>query len=458
MILILLLVHLLLLINTQFTLWPEMVVYPYLLNNNFLLYQDIINPYPPLLTWFLAIFAKIFGYHPVPYQILTWVVILIIDLSIFVISLKLFKKRLYALASTLFFIILSIPLGINGLWFDLVQTPLILWSIFFFYKFLNTKNIKVTRYNFFVSFLLLTIGFFIKQQVFWVAILFLVIGFSKYKFNIFKFLRNHYLAALPFSGLLILHLLYFFMQGTLTDFVFWVFYFPAFLASKMPGYILLPTVKQMLVVFALFILFIPTMIRRSQILFLVTPVLLILFAYPRFDYFHLIPMLAAISVIFATNIDYLAKSKVSTKGFFLVAVIFLGLFALRYFQSHWQREIRFFERDVFKSARVIDLLVGESEKVYLQNAPDQLLPLSGTLPTKPWADDFPWYLEAANLQERVVDGLDAEKPRFIIFRQYLESGKYDLGSYRPDNIADYIDNNYVNLAKIDNGLYLKIRK
>src|SRR3990167_4377553 len=101
---LILLVHLILLINSRFTLWPEMIVYPYLLNNDFLLYRDIINPYPPFLTWFLAFFSKIFGYFPFPYQILTWVIILIIDLSIFLITKKLFKKTFYALLSTSFFI------------------------------------------------------------------------------------------------------------------------------------------------------------------------------------------------------------------------------------------------------------------------------------------------------------------------------------------------------------------
>ena len=68
---LLLLIHFVLLINTRFTLWPEMVVYPYLVNNGFMLYRDIINPYPPFLSYSLAIFAKIFGYQPLPYQILT---------------------------------------------------------------------------------------------------------------------------------------------------------------------------------------------------------------------------------------------------------------------------------------------------------------------------------------------------------------------------------------------------
>ena len=210
MILILLLVHLLLLINTKFTLGPEMVFYPYFQNNIFLLYQDFINPSPPILTWFLAIFAKIFGYLPPPYQILTWVIILIIDFSIYIISQKIFKNKLFALSSVAFFAVFSIPFGVNGLWFDLVQTPFILWALYFFYKFLNAKAKNILKYNFFISFLLVTIAFFIKQQVFWVVALFLALALSKYKFNVFEFLKNHYLAVLPFVVLLIFHLLYFF--------------------------------------------------------------------------------------------------------------------------------------------------------------------------------------------------------------------------------------------------------
>ena len=458
MILILLLVHLLLLINTQFTLWPEMVVYPYLLNNGFLLYRDIINPYPPLLIWFLTIFSRIFGFFTSPYQILTWVVILIIDLSIYTITGKLFKKRFYQLTSTLFFVILSIPFGVNGLWFDLVQVPLILWSLNFFYKFLNARSKNGVKYNFFVSFLFLTIAFFIKQQVFWVVLLFLVFALSKYKFGISKFLKNHYLAVLPFCVLLVLHILIFFVRGTLVDFTFWVFYFPVFLASKMPGYILLPSIKQTFVILAFFILFAPIILKKSHVLFLITGAALILFAYPRFDYFHLISVVAAIAIVFGQNLEHLRKSSIAVKGAFLLSLIFLCLFTFRHLNNNWQKEIRFFEQDVFENARVIDLLVEENDKVYLQNAPDQLLSLSGTLPTKPWADDFPWYLEVANLQNRVRDELEAEKPRFIIFQPYLKGKKYELGSYRPDDIADYIDNNYENFAQIDGNLYIRVRK
>ena len=456
-ILVLLLAHLLFLINTQFTLWPEMVVYPYLVNHDFLLYRDIINPYPPLLLWFLAIFAKIFGYSPLPYQILTWIIILIIDLSIYIISQKVFKNRRFALSSVAFFAVLSIPFGVNGLWFDLVQTPLILWALYFFYQFLNSKARSVPKLNLFVSFLFLTIAFFIKQQVFWVGLLFLILSLSKYKFNILKFIKNYYLAVLPFCVLLLFHIFYFTIQGTGKDFVFWVFNFPL-IASRIPGYVLIPSMRQLLLVLAFFGLFAPIIIKKSHTFFLLTATILLLFAYPRFDYFHLVPTIAVISVMFGLNIDYLVKSSISTKGIFLIAVIFLGLFTLRYSQNHWQKEVRFFEQDVFENARVIDLLVEENEKVYLQNAPDQLLPLSGTLPTKPWVDDFPWYLEVQNLQDTIVDSLEKDKSEYIIFRPYVEGGKFGLGSYRPKKIVSYVETHYSKIGEVSAGLVIKRRK
>ena len=124
----------------------------------------------------------------------------------------------------------------------------------------------------------------------------------------------------------------------------------------------------------------------------------------------------------------------------------------------WHKETRFFEREIYQTAKVVELLTDKNERIYVQNGPDQIFPLANGLPPKPWADDFPWYLEIPNLQERVIDSLEEDKPRYIIFQPYLKGGGYDLGSYRPDDVADYIDNNYVNLAKIDNDLFVKIRK
>ena len=454
---LILLVHLVLLLNTRFTLWPEMVVYPYLVNKGFFLYKEIINPYPPILTFFLTIFAKIVGYHPVPYQILTWIFILTIDLSIFYIAKKIFKKLHSALASLLFFMILSIPFGVNGLWFDLVQTSFILFATYYFYQYLQKpKQIDTLL----LSFFLLTIAFFIKQQAIWLILWFTIVLFLKFRTRIFDiFLKNFYLFA-PFIFLFLIQILTFWQKGTLFDFIYWTIYFPFFKASTMPGYILLPTLRQILPIAALFLLFTPAFFKtKFETNFLIsTAFVSLFFAYPRFDYFHLIPSLALISVMFGENLKNLSTSNFPARIVFVFSLFFLVFFTGRYLTRNWHQDVRFFEKDVMQAAAFLAKITSSSEPIYIQNGPDQILPLANRLPVKPWADEFPWYLETKNVQTKILAGIIAQDPKFVIFKPYDTGPKYELGVYRPQKLADYLDEKYQNLTQISDTLWLKTKK
>src|SRR4030042_3301410 len=325
---LILLVHLILLINTRFTLWPEMVIYPYLVNNGFLLYRDIINPYPPFLTSFLVIFSKIFGYHPFPYQILTWGIILITDIIIFIISKKIFKKNSYALISILFFVIVSIPFSINGLWFDLIQTPIILIAFYYFYKFVISK--KHNRNYLFFSIFFLTVAFFIKQQVLWFLLWFFIVLVIKFGKKVGNILTENIYVLLPFTILLTIQIIFFWEKNLLEDFLYWNYYFPFFKASKMPGYILLPTFRQITTLIFLFLLFTPVIFKRKfeTNLIVLTVAVLILFAYPRFDYFHLIPSLSILSLAATQNFRLFFKSNKQVQIIFATSFLFLTVFTI----------------------------------------------------------------------------------------------------------------------------------
>src|SRR3989338_7072047 len=454
---LILLVHLILLINTRFTLWPEMVVYPYLLNNDFLLYRDIINPYPPFLTGFLTLFARFLGYNPFPYQILTWSIVLITDIVIFISTKKIFKKNSYGFLSTLFFIIVSIPFSINGLWFDLIQTSFILFATYYFYQYLQKpKQIDTLL----LSFFLLTIAFFIKQQAIWLILLFTIVLFLKFRTRIFDiFLKNFYLFA-PFIFLFLIQILTFWQKGTLFDFIYWTIYFPFFKASTMPGYILLPTLRQILPIAALFLLFTPAFFKtKFETNFLIsTAFVSLFFAYPRFDYFHLIPSLALISVMFGENLKNLSISNFPARAVFVFSLFFLVFFAGRYLARNWHQEVRFFEKDIIQAAVFLEKITNPDQPIYIQNGPDQILPLANRLPVKPWADEFPWYLETKDVQDKVLAGIITQNPKFIIFKPYDNGPIYELGVYRPKEITDYLDENYQNLIEISDTLWLRVRK
>lgn len=451
---LILLLHLAILVNTQFTLWPEMVVYPYLINNGFLLYRDIINPYTPLFTYFLANFSIFFGYQPLPYQILTWGIILTVDSLIFLIIKSFTKGRFYAIAGSIFFVALSIPFGVNGLWYDLVQTPFILLTLHFFVRF--TKNLQSKRTLITIS-VILTLTFFIKQQVVWFILWLGAFLAYSYRADFKKSIMEHKLAIFPPVIFLLAHTLFFWSQKTLGDFFYLSFYFPFFVASKMPGYILLPTTRQLIVLFSLILLFAPLIFKNSKeanLIFL-TGVVLILFGFPRFDYFHLVPAVAVFAIAFVYNLMYLVKAPILVKTAFIFSLSLLLFISIRFVKNHAVTQIRFFEQDVLTTASLLKLITEPKEIIYIQNGPDQLLPLSNLMPTKPWAIQFPWYLEIEKIQTRVLMGLQREKPRLIVSKPFDQVHKYEIGSYRPEPLATFIDDNYKNTQQISDTLWLK---
>ena len=451
----LLIVHSILLVNTLFTLWPEMTVYPYLLNNKYLLYKEIINPYPPALTILLAQIGKVFGYLPFPYEVLTWATILITDTLIFKIAKEITKKSLLAFLCTLFFVFLSVPFGVNGLWFDLIQTPLVLMSFYYFFDYLNTGGFK----KLLLSFLYITVAFFIKQQAAWLAFWFLIYLFLTLKNKHDLNLKNIFLLATPFLILSTLHLIYFSITGLFDEFYFWVIDFPIFQSLNSAGYVQIPTLKQMAVVVSLFTLSFPVL--KSKDLRLrtipITALFLLLFAYPRFDYFHLIPSIAVLSLSFSVSLRLFLKEQLLTKFFYLAAVVFLLTFSARVYQLNWGHNVRFFEPEIFTAAKYLSENIHADNLVYIQNGPDQLLPLAKRLPPKPWVDELPWYLEIGNVQQRVLNGIEKENPAFIVYKPYSRGERYALGVYRPQKIADYLDNNYYNSVQISQDLWLKTK-
>ena len=449
----LLLLHLLLLLNTTFTLWPEMVVYPYLLNNHFVLYKDIINPYPPLLTFALSLFASGFGYHPQAYRVLTLIIILVIDSLLFVTTYKISKSYVLALISTAFFVTLSTAFGINGLWYDLVLTPFILLAFYNFHNFLKSrKNLSL-----YTSFFFLIIATLIKQQTILLMCFFLLLTIKELS-NPKKLFKVFYPLIIFFGLILILQSFIFFKLNVLADFIYWTIIFPFFKASMSAGYVLLPTFKQASVLIALFVISIPSLIAKdlSRKLILISAFILFAFAYPRFDYFHLVPALAIISIGIGPTLMDLPKANFAVRSIVVIALIYLSLFSVRYVYSNWQKSIRFFEPEIFTAAQLVKTL--PDSLLYIQNGPDQILPLTGKLPIKPWADEFPWYLENNDLKSRIAQDIREQSPRFVIYQPYSPGDGYKLGAYRPPEIAAYIDDNYRTTTKISDNLWLRTRK
>lgn len=450
------LLTLVLLINTRFTLWPEMMVYPYLLNNDFLLYKDLINPYPPAYIFFLSQFSGVFNYSITSYQLLTWSTVVLVNATIYFLVLKIFENHYFAVSSALFFAIIAIPFGVNGLWFDLIQTPLTLLSVYFFYRFLKFRKHGDLDYS-----LVFVLGaFFIKQQSVWLIIFYGAVVLTIYKLRSFALLLKLRKFLVFLTLALVCQFLIFWKLATLPDFLFWVLYFPFFKASSIPGYFSPPTIRQALTIAGLILFISPVLFstKREHKIILFCSIALLFFAYPRFDYFHIIPALSVLSLLVGENIQLFSKSANLIKASVIFAALVLVVFSTRFYQNNWTNEIRFFEPDILAAASFLSLSTNPSDRIYIQNGPDQLLPLAHRLPPKPWADEFPWYLEKSNLQNRVVKALNETKPKFAVYKPYLEGNILGLGVYQPKQISSFIEENYTEQLKISDTLWLKKKK
>ena len=241
-------VQVLILSNLGFTAWPEMFSFPYLLNHGYLIYKDFHHTYQPLLTLVLSVVYRIFGYELLTLKIFTWFLILISDILIFVVSVKLLGKKLIALLPLSIFVFLGLLFEGNMLWFDLATVPLLLSSIYFLFSWINSKRKK----HLFWSGFFLALCFLTKQQsVLFVPGYAVVFWLKKGKFKDIVYFGLG--GVLPIS----LVFLSFLSLGIFKDYLFWTFYFPLYHLPKIPGYAILPTSKQLLI---LGILLFPTVL------------------------------------------------------------------------------------------------------------------------------------------------------------------------------------------------------
>ncbi len=409
-----LLAHLFLLTQSRFTVWPEMILYPWLNNNGYKLYVDIINPYFPLLTIVLSAYFKIFEASIFSLKLFTYVMIIISDIGLFISILKISRSFLKATLGLFIFILLHLTYGGNGLWFELVLSPLVLASLVLIYA-----NFKDRRVVFLVG-ALLSICFLIKQNsaFFYLPVLILLI-------------KNKELNKIPFlvAGSLIaplLILVYLLSQNLFYDFLNWGVLFSLTLSS-FPGFILLPSKRQLL--FILF-LFIPILLSgiKEKYFWILASLISVIFVFPRYEDFHLqvLVILSAFLSIFLP------------KKFLIIFLIFSILLFGRSFTKNWQQEDRFLDREMYKLSESIK----SYDSVYLLNSPELAYFFANKYPPKPWATNYPWYFKKDDFEERFISEFDNQRYEYVIIGDPIGGGKYDLGNYIPERLDEYIKQNY----------------
>ena len=373
-----LLAHLLLLANLRFEAWPEMLVYPYLLDHGFKLYQDIINPYAPIFTGFLYFFFKVFGLSLSNLKLLTWGIIFASDIIIYRIASRRYG-HIAGLLALSFFVIFQPLLDGNGLWYDLALTPVLLLAF--------------DRQSPF----LVAVAFFMKQSVLWLFVI------------LFKKWRQLLISLI---SLFLISYFLFLVSGNLAAYLFWPWHFALTIMPTMPGHKDWGTPGLWFMALIPFIL--PTLLwlrhRRfnspEPFLWMSLSFLLIL---PRFGLFHLQPALAFTALVLAQH------SRKIPKLFLACYIVISSFLWFRHIKLFWHQPTRFFEPEIMQAAEKLKSFTVPEKPILFLNAPDQIMILANRLPAKPWAITFPWYLELPGMQQRFIDALINQQVQAIVF-------------------------------------------
>lgn len=372
----------------NFTAWPEMIAWPYLMLQGWLPYRDIAIAHNPLLIIILTGFYKLFGIGILQLKIFTWGLIVTNSYLAYLVSKKFWTKKTAILSSILYLILCIIYQG-NGLWFDLALTPFAL----LLYLFIREKKYLYAGIVF-------TLGFLTKQTFiyFLLPLAVEIVRSTKYSVPRLKqFLFGSGIVIIIF--LLILSLL-----GILDDYYDWAIKFGILYLPHAVGQISFPELKQFVFAISPFLV----AVLSTEYIVLSFMIVGAFGTYPRWELFHLQPALPFLAIVISVFM-FSKKSKI-IKVFvctLLIGFMFIGIY------RNLGNNTRFFESDVLNvSSKVLEL---KYKNIYVVNYWDNVYSLTNTIPaTKPLIPYIPWYLNYQNNKETILIDLKVKVPEVII--------------------------------------------
>ncbi len=416
--------------QTRFTAWPEMLLWPYLILKGWLPYKDIAIAHTPLLITDLSIFFKFFGLGLLQLKIYTWLIILFTDGLLYFVSKKLWGIKA-ALASLLVYIPLQLFYDGNGLWFDLALAPS---ALLIYYCLRKQKYLWAGIWW--------GIAFLTKQTAFW----FLIPAFILLlKGNLFKGLKGFGKGAVIIfvPALLIIYFL-----GIFPDFYYWTIKFGIGILPTASGQILFPTIKQLLVaLFPIALLFLARLrLHKPSTTLLLWGVFGALGAYPRWDLFHFQPGLPFLAIGLALMLLSFSKIKVVEKSVLLIALALFLIIIARQTERAWGQGDRFFEQQILQASADIKNNTSKDDKIYVFNTWDDIYVLSDTLPAiRPWIPGLGWYVGLTGAQEKMTSQFAENRPGYIVIGQYEDTNSW---VYEPELLLNFIRKNYQIKEKI----------
>lgn len=397
-----------------FVYWPEMLNWPFFIANGWLPYGDIAIVHTPFLLGLLTYFYKLFGFSPWTLHLFGSFLLVITAILIGLMTRKILPQIIFGL--------LVLSLSGNTVWFESLLAPILL----LLYWALKSKK-------FILAGILFGLALTTKQTVAYLLPV-VALPFLKQKLKVFlTFLISVFIP-------LALFVIWLVNSGLFTDFWRWGVQFVFLKTSVTAGehsYVLWPTIKQFALVSIL--IFVPLIFSRN--LAFVWMLFSLLFAVPRFDYFHLVPFVAFFALTIGT-----AKIK---KKFLIMIIIFSLIIFILFLRSSLKQDHSFLDKNTLEVTEYVKNNFS-NKKVFFLNSYDQIYFLTKKMPVvKPWLPQLPWYFKFYG--EEFLSDLKRAKPEVIIITPYLEKSVDGLGAYRPKGVLEYLEQNYMMIYSFSGG-------
>lgn len=427
---IILLVHTIILTKVIFFPYPELFIYPYLVNSGLKPYGQILDQHFPGLMFFPINFDNLGMTTPEIARIWLIVIVYLTHILLFIILKEIFKSSSKALLTNLFYLIWQPFFEGWVLWIDSFL-PLFLLPAF--YAFLKRK--------FFIAGLFLGVGVVFKQTILPLTFLLLVYIYwqDRNLKNVGKYLFG---LMLPIGGMIG----YLFGIGVIKDFWYWTVIFNLTVYANSGTQI--PTsfgfISRIFVVYAASLTASLYKDRKLKIILALFLIGSLLGAFDRTNFVHFQPSLPF--VLIATTIGFYSLNKRQ------YTFILIGLYLLItiwwqkvFYQGHISKKIFFFDDQTYLLSNKIRQYTHPREKIFIFGASQHLYQMSQTLPAGDvFVFQFPWFLKV--VENRVLKGLMQEKPQTIVVDTTVKIEDQSISNFA-SKIYKYIKENY---TKIDN--------
>lgn len=423
--------------NIQFTPWPEMFLWPYLIIHGWMPYRDIAIIHTPLLPVILSLIFSLIGIGLIQLKIIAWTVLMATGLLLYHLATRNYTSKNAFLVLTVWFLLVIRYQG-NTLWFESLLTPLILLLYIFIAQ----------RKQYLISGIIFALALLTKQTVVWFAI---PIGIIFFLDRNIKQIRNF---IFGFLTIILPFFITLYFLNLLPDFLFWSVKFGIFQMPFMAGHVKASPGQLFVGLWPfLIIILVPFVKNRLRFIsYLSWAIAGIMGIFPRWELFHFLPGLPFMALMIYHG---LSKIKVKSLLIRLFCILYIGgsiIIVIRSLVFNWGVTDRFFEPEISQTIDYVKKNTLPSDTIFILNTWDSIYALADRQPaSRPWIPGLSWYTQLPGVQSGVVRSLEAAPPRLVVYKEHDLKG---LGSYRADIIEKYIFAHYSKFKSFGGGYWI----